>query len=283
MLNRIFQLLDHDLSTGPLQFEARQNYAYEIIDIGCTGLGTDDQLDVVIGTNKMAVLPMLENDLAVSPLIYGGVSNRPFYSQLKKQFGAFIPNMIIGEGEMLSISTVNPTGRVQVLMKEYMGDSLPKNSDKGGSLSGVKTYATKGVSIISVGAGSTLVARLDVSSIPAGYTRFPFEQYVLPNEVISILGFAINLGSGSGAGITVDGVRLWRLNQSILAPNEAFLPIDIFRPVGVIADQRMTLFEVPVTYDINENGIFEVQISNSGVGPEDAMVYIAPIINIVTK
>jgi len=283
MLNRIFQLLDHDLSTGPLQFEARQNYAYEILEIGTSGLGTQDQLDVVIGTNKMAVLPMLENDIAVSPRIYGAISTKPFYWQLRQQYGNFIPYMIIGEGETMSISTTNPVGRVQVLMREHMTDNLPKNSDKGGSLSGVKTYATRGMQIVTVGAGLTVDARLNTSLVPAGYTRFPFEQYVLPNETISILGLAIVLGSGSGANITLDGVRLWRLNQSILAPNEAFVPVDNFPPMSIAEDRRLTLFDQPVVYDINESGIFEIQVTNAGLAAQDAIILIAPIINIVTK
>jgi len=280
MISRIFQHISATITSNPLEFTARLGYAYEIIDVSVllsAGLG----VDVVIDGEKMAFIPGVSGKDAVASPRLGQVGGQGYFEYLRKK-GFDIPRMIIAEGQTLSISAFGgATGDVSVIMIEHYGDSLPKNTDKGGSMSGYKLLISYGYQSYLITGSSTEIHRVTEDVNPAGYPLFPFTGAVLPKQRFQMLGLVTFLAGSSGSHIVYNGLRLWKQNQSVLAPAEAFLAPELFPATDEATNMAITVFEKPIVFDVNESALFDLSITDTDAGDENAIVGLIPIMQLI--
>ena len=281
MINNIFQYLYGAFTTVPVKFTARQNYAYEVIDIAISR-GSIGGIDITIGGEKVAFLAGQDGIDAVTCLQLGQAGGKSIFNYLRSK-GFDVPRIIIGEGETMALaSSDNGSTTYEITMIEHYGDALPKNTDKGGSMSGFKLFSPYGTITKSIVAQTTEILKIVSDINPPGYPLFPFSGAVLPKQQFNFLGLVCSKLSGCGADIVFDGVRIWKMNKSILAPDEAFVRPGIFKAVNYATGNELTVFEKPIVFGVNETMQVEVSVANNhATNPENAVIGVIPIMQVV--
>ena len=94
---------------------------------------------------------------------------------------------------------------------------------------------------------------------------------------MELLGFCVNVRKLTGTGITIDGLRLWFRDESILKPEQAYLSNDLFNYISDDGQAIPFLFDSPIVMVSGDELKTEVQIT--GTSGDTGVHYISFIFN----
>jgi len=184
-----------------------------------------------------------------------------------------VPTFKVSEGEVLTVTNGGNSGTAYVLYKELRGDQIPEKSAPGGSDSKIRLTATTGKISETVTAGATEIVTFETSFNPAGFTKFPWESNVPAKRRYHLIAMSTSLGSGAGADISYLGIRLWKEEEAILSPDEAFISPNLFKYMQSGTQYLPHIFPRPITFEPNEPLVVEGKFSNAGTADETAEAY----------
>lgn len=281
MIKRIFQYVRQDLAVADIIIDAKVDHALEIYEIGGVGSGASQGLDIMIGGEKMLFLPCVDSVNSVCPPPNIATANNGFFGMIRDKFPE-VPRLIVGQGERLTI-TRRLSGAACVAhlwFIDHYGENLPVNTQPGGSMNDDRPFCITSQQSVITGAASTVITVINNLFMPSGYPSFPFSGIVLPGVQYDLLGLACYVDVSAAPNTTMNGIRLWKMNESLLTPNEGFVPFTVFPPQVSTGDKHLTLFEQPISFNVNETCIMEVSTTNVGVAAETVIVCLTPVFHI---
>jgi len=269
-VRRIFQFAAQNLATAALTLPARANRGYRIHDIGCQGTGLGQGVVVTVNDMRSLFIPAINGISNVAYPKFYGAQTAGFFEQLKMRFPA-IPSIIGGADEEITFERVNTAGActVYVWYEELDGADIPNPTEPGGSLNDERITVQYGRQTFSIAAGATETERATTAVMPSGFRGFPFTEVVPSNRRMDLLGIATPVDLTSAPNTVCNGVRVWKEEQSILANDEDFCPVEVFPVTDGTTDQRLALFKTPIPFMPNDEMKIEYNFTNSGGGAED--------------
>lgn len=188
-----------------------------------------------------------------------------------------VPLFRVSEGEKLVIKRLTDNTHLLVRYAHLTGADIPKSTEGGGTLSDNRLLISNGIEAFTVSAGLTDYLTTFVSMNPSGIIDFPFGVKVPSGYRLELLGFCLNIGTVTGIGTIIDGIRLWFRDESILAPLQAYLSNDLFNYLTTEGQFIPFLFDTPIEMVAGDELKTEVQIT--GTAADTGTVYISFIFN----
>lgn len=274
MLNRVFQYYQKDLSTGPLVIPARANRGYRILEIGVSGTGAGQGVIVTVNDERHLFVPGINGLGNVAYPKFINLQTAGFMEQLYAQFPD-LPVIHAGGDESITFERTNAGGActVYVWYQEDLGDELPDPALPGGSLSDDRIVCQFSQQLFTVGAGVTATFQVTDSDMPSGFRGFPFTEVTPSNRYMDFLGMVIAADLSGAANTTINGVRVWKQEQSQLGFQELFVPVEVFPDTNAATDKRIALFKEPIRFDPNDECKVEYNFTNAGGGAETPIMF----------
>lgn len=278
MIKNIYQFIRQEVDANPISLEAKIGEAFEIVQIAAVGTGSGQAADVLIGGQKMVFLPAVSGVGMIAPPPYAGVNNFSLFPFVRDKYPDF-PRLVVAQGETLDIipRVAGAPCWVDVWYIRHYGDALPVNTQPGGSQSKNRPFISWAEQLVTVPASTTQINKITTYLTPAGYPNFPFEGIVLPGTIYKMIGLAGKIDVTAAPNTTVEGLRLWKLNESILHVDEGFVPFAQFPMLETGADKSLYLFEQPIVFSVNETAIWEVKAKNVALVAESYLVDLVPV------
>jgi len=267
----VLRVLQQDLAVDDLILDALAREGFEILDLGVVDGAAGLVSRLLISSELMTGLPAAAGFENVVPVL--GVDTNIFMllSRIKSVFPD-VPTYKVSSGERLVLTSDGAAGVGYVFYRELGEGDIPKPEQPGGSNSKVRLTVSHGRAFQTDVAVGTFPIRALLSLNPAGQSAFPFGVNVPNNQEMSLLGFAVALGSNSEADVTLTGIRFWKEQSSILARDEAWADPALFPYPIDTAVRPHFLFPKPIVFKPNEEFLVEAQVVNGGAGVEDAEV-----------
>ena len=188
-----------------------------------------------------------------------------------------VPLFRVSEGEKLIITANEGTIKCLVRYAHLTGADIPKSSEPGGTLSDNRLFLSSG-SKSGTTSGTVSEYVVDLVSInPKGLIDFPFLEKVPSGYRMELLGFCIGKDATSTT-ITIEGLRLWFKDESILKPEQAYLGADLFKYISESGQLKPFLFDSPISMVAGDKLEAEVQIIDTA-NPTDYTIYMTFIFN----
>lgn len=260
-----------DLAVEDLELEARTNEGFIIREVEAESSVIGASARIIIQDTTMLNIAIHDTNIGLIPLINRNVATLSFFKYMRKQYSD-VPLLRVTEGEKFVITSGGIAGKARIRYVQVTGGEIPKPTDDGGSLAKNKLFVSTSHKNFSVGIGLTEIFEFDESKNPAGMFDFPFGEVAPANYVFELLGFALGFAN-KGANITIDGMRLWHIDQSILARDEAFVNIESFPYLPNTKDNRLHLMSAKEIISAGDELKVEVRLANAGVGVETVDMY----------
>ena len=273
----VYRVVTQDLAVADLTLEAKVDEGFEILDIGITGGAALLVATLIIGNEIMTGLPCstgLENVVPVSRV---NVNTHPLIPEIVAKFPV-VPLYKVAAGEKVVITSGGAAGVAYLIYRLLTGADIPAKTAPGGSEGTSRLFISHGSITHAVAAGATEDFLVNVPLNPVGLTGFPFGELVPVGIEFDLLGFATNLGAASGAGVTFDGFRLWKAQESILRLDQAFIDPLLFPYNQDAVD--LPIFTMPklITFIANEEFKIEARSTNPGMAPANAVINFTAIL-----
>jgi len=220
------RVLVQDLSVAPLELQARPKEGFEILEIGCDGGGTDERLEIQISEEIMTGAMAEAGKGIVCPVPFKHVNPYTLLSTAKSYYPE-VPTFKVSEGEKFIIRAFKGTGTAYILYKHLAADQIPERTAPGGSESTVRFVVSSGYTEKTLAAGAREILTLDIPYNPTGIPDFPYKALVPAGLAYDLLGFCCDKGA-SAAAIVVHGIRMWRRQEAFLAPEQRFVPLEVY-------------------------------------------------------
>jgi len=188
-----------------------------------------------------------------------------------------VPLFRVAEGEKLVIKRLTDNTHLLVRYAHLTGAEVPKSTEGGGTLSDNRLLISNGIEAFTVSSDLTDYLTTFVSMNPSGIIDFPFATKVPAGYRLELLGFCLDIGTITGTGTIIDGIRLWFRDESILIPLQAFLSNDLFHYITTEGQLIPFLFDSPIVMVAGDELKTEVQIT--GTEADTGTVYISFIFN----
>jgi len=268
-VRRIYQFKQQDLAVANLVITPRSGRGYRIHEIGVTGGGNLQGLIITINDVRTLFVPGLDAFGNVAFPKYISDQTAGFMEQLYGKFPD-LPGMHLGadEGMTIELRTVGQPCTAYVWYEELDGGDIPLATDPGGSLSEDRVIIAHTEEQFTIAATSTQVERMTAVTMPAGFRTFPFGEVVPSNRKMDLLGMVLAYDNSSSANTTINGVRIWREEQSILSEDEDFCPITVFPCTDTAQDQRLALFNTPIPFMPSDEMRIEFSCTNAAGAPQ---------------
>jgi hypothetical protein len=276
MEKRVYQVITADLSAGDLTLEAKYGQGFEVIELGVNSGGAGQIIDVILGGEKMLSLPVTTTKEHLAPLFPLDINPNTLFKTIRNAYPD-VPTLKVSQGETLTIQGISGlAGTCGLIFRELSGDQIPAKTADGASEGKNRLFISHGKALESIAVGSDVI-EINSCLNPAGYSKFPFEQVAPVGTEFDLLGMSIRKGDGSGANITLNGFRVWKREESIIAPNEAFTSPLFFPYSDDTGLNFPTFFSKRITFVGNERLLVDAQVTNAGVGAENAEIFVTCI------
>jgi len=269
----IKRFIQQDLSKADLTLEAVVGKGFEIESIGIHGGATGLVARVIIGGENILCFPADAGAEMVAPVLGKHTNLHGLFETIRK-IHPDVPLLKVSEGETLIVSSAKAAGTAYVRYKEFKADQIPKKTDPGGSESDIRLVVFHNKAEWDVAAGATEVHLVDKNLNPSGYPSWVGEEKGPVGFEYHVLGFATSKGAGSGPNISYKGVRMIKMNEFFLAPDEAFVDPEVFPYNRDDINKPMFLFPKPIVFKAGETFKVEVQAYNAGTTDETAQIFI---------
>lgn len=271
---RVYQFAQQNLATAALILGPRANRGYRIHDIGCIGVGAGQGVVVTVNDVRSIFIPCITDfsNVAYPKFIAGQTAG--LLEQLNARFPG-LPQIIAGSDEAITFERRNTASActVYVWYEELDGQDIPDPTAPGGSLNDERIIIQHCYQSFTVGIGATSIVRMSNNNMPSGFRSFPFAEVVPSNRTMNLLGICSGADLSGGGDITVNGIRIWREEQSILSDEESFCPHEVFPYTLSTGDKRLGLMREPIPFIPNDEMKVEYSLTNAGVAAEDALMF----------
>jgi len=274
MEKRSFQLLTHNLGSSDLTLEAKVNQGFEITEIALYHASAESKVDVIIGDEKMLWLETAPGLAEICPPAQSQVNPNTLLKSLRAVFPQ-VPTLKVCPGETLTITSVSGTAPVcTIYYRELTNEDVPKVTEDGASQGKIRLFHSLGTVTQAIGAGATVAFEVTTPLNLSGFSKFPFSGTVPVGKRFHLIGaYWYNSGS-TGADITYNGLRIWKLEESILSQNELYIPMDSIKAPLVSVPKPVFTLPKPIIFEANETLVTEVSATNAGGGSENAIPFI---------
>lgn len=272
----IFRVLRQDLAVANLILEAKVDEGFEILKIGVGAGAAGLVAQLIIGNEIMTGIPCDNGAENIAPVPLLETNQNTLIDHIRKMF-PFVPLYKVSSGESLVLSSGGAAGVGYVFYRQLSGAEIPLKSAEGASEGKSRLYISHGKCLQSIGAGLTADIILATPLNPVGTTGFPFGEVCPVNTEFDLLGFATQAGAGCGANTTFDGLRLWKLQESLLVRDQGFLIPTLYPyPRDNVDKALFTLPEI-LTFRGNEEFKIEARCTNAGAGAQNAEVFFTAV------
>jgi hypothetical protein len=268
----IYRVARQDLAVADLVLEAKVDEGFEVIDIGIIGGAAGLVAQLIIGNEVMTGFPCDNGAENIVPVPGLETNQNPLLSTLLKKFPA-LPMYKVSSGERLVISSGGAAGVAKVFYRQFSGAEIPAKTVDGASEGPSRLFFSHGKSEVTVGIGATVDVIANIELNPVGVPGFPFAELVPVNTEFDLLGFCCQLGAGSGANVTFDGLRLWKLQESILVRDQGFIIPGLYPYSRDNVDKPMFTLPTPLTFLGQEEFKVEVRTTNAGAGAQLSQIF----------
>jgi hypothetical protein len=268
----IYRVTSQDLAVADLILEARVDEGFEVIDIGIIGGAAGVVAQLIIGNEIMTGLPCDAAAENIVPVPGLETNQNPLLSTLLKKFPA-LPMYKVSSGERLVVSSGGAAGVCHLLYRQFAGAEISAKTVDGASEGAQRLYFSHGKSEVTVGIGATVDVIAATELNPVGLPGFPFGELVPVNTEFDLLGFCCSLGGGSGANVTFDGLRLWKLQESILVRDQGFVIPGLYPYNRDNVDKPMFMLPTPLNFVGQEELKVEVRTTNAGAAPQVSQIF----------
>jgi len=272
----IYRVARQDLAVANLELEARVDEGFEVLDIGIRNGAAGLVAQLIIGNEIMSGIPCDNNAENVAPVPRVETNTHNLFAEILKYFPD-IPLYKVSAGEKLVISSGGAAGVANVFYRQLSGAEIPPKTAAGASEGASRLYISHGKTLQNVGIGLTADLILATPLNPVGTVNFPFNEVVPIKSEFDLLGFATSKGAGSGANISYDGLRLWKLQESLLARDQAFITPTLYPYPTDNIDQPLFLFPKRITFAGNEEFKIETRVTNAGAGIQAAEIFFTAV------
>jgi len=272
----LFRVAVQNLAAADLNLSANVDEGYEVMEVGVHGGAAGLVATLIIGNEIMTGIPVDAGAEHVAPVPFVDANQNNLMKNILKNFPQ-VPLFKVSSGETLTLTSGAAAGTGYVIYRQLSGAEIPPKTAEGASEGKSRLWVSHGKTFVSVGAGLTADLILATGLNPVGLTAFPFGEVCPVNTEFDLLGFATSKGGGGGADITYTGLRLWKLQESLLVADQGFLTPDLFPyPYDTVDRPLFTLPKV-LTFKGNEDFKIEARVHNAGVGAENAEVFFTAV------
>lgn len=229
----------------------------------------------------MLNIPIEVTGIGLIPIKNRTISTRLLFEQIRAKYPD-VPLLKVSEGEKLVLTNGDVAGTARLHYVQVVGAEIPSPIDEGGSLGKIKLFLSHGKQNFSIAGSSTEIEELITSLNPAGMFEFPFGQDCPANYKMEILGFAIGF-KNKGANLTINGFRIWHMDQAILGRDEEFSKIESFPYMPNNKDWRLFFLSDKETVISGDTIKIEFQITNADAAAETVDMYMTFIIRQVKE
>jgi hypothetical protein len=270
---RIFQFEEQALATANLVIDPRASRGYIINEIGGYGAGAGQGLIITVNDERILFVPAIAGLTGIAEPRNRNAQTAGLLEQLYKQFPD-LPRIHAGKDEGITIERATTVGACEAILEyeEWEGDDVMPPDVPGGSLNDERLFITVATHTVAVAAGVTIVHDVVNGTMPTGFRAFPWTEVCPSNRYMDLLGIAVGYDNTASPTTTVDGIRVWRKEQSILANNEDFCEVLPFPVTDATNDRRLGLFKEPIRFEPNDELRVQVQYTNGGGAPETPII-----------
>jgi hypothetical protein len=281
-VKRQIQYVKHNLATSDYTYVMPFNKSWELLELGVDGAGAGQGLNVIINGVSLLYLPGLTGSMVLAAPPYVSANMRGYFEQLREKFPE-VSLLRVCPGEQLTIARASTAGACTLYMwfRELEAPDVLSPDDPGGSNNPMRLYNNYVRVAPTVAAGATVIVEVDTSLSPSGYLDFPVRELVMAGYNYEFLGLAISYDAGGSPNTTCNGVRIWHQDESILAPNETFAPIDTYPIQGIALDKRLFLLPERRVWLENELMKIEYSFTNAGGAAESPIMHTGLIFRLV--
>jgi len=273
MKKYVYRVKSGNLATADLELEAKVGQAFEILELGIDGGAAGLVATLYIGGEVMTGLPAAAGAENVVPVPLIDLNFNTLMRMLQQKFPE-VPTYKVCPGEKLVLTSGGKAGTGYLFYCRMMEDQLFTKDMPGASEGTPRLVISHGKAEWSVEAGATEDHDVDINLNPAGLTGFPYVERVPAGKNYDLLGFATRLGAGSGADISYEGIRMWKKEEAILSPDEAFVTPKLY-PYNVdTAALPAFLLPEKLTFVPEEAFKMEVRAKNAGTAAQTAQIFL---------
>ena len=274
----IDRFIESETLATDLELEAKTAEGFVIKDIFAESAVEGEYLTLIISDTVMfAVL----NDLAKIGMVRFPNAKegiKGLFTKIREKYSE-VPLFRVGEGEKLVIKRLTDNTHVLVRYTHLTGADAPKSTESGGTLSDNRLLISSGSELATITSDLTEYLTDFESINPSGIIDFPFGVKVPSGYKLELLGFCLDIGTVTGTGIIIDGIRLWFKDESILTPLQAYLSNDLFHYITTEGQLIPFFFDVPIELVAGDELKTEVQVT--GTEADTGTVYISFIFNLI--
>jgi len=264
-----------DLSAD-LELQAQSGEGFVIKDIFAESVVVGEYLTIIISDTVMFACLTESTEIGMLRFSDAKESIRGLFTKIREKYPT-VPLFRVSEGEKLVIKRLTNDTKCLVRYAHLVGADLPKSTEPGGTLSDNRLLISSGSQAITITADLTHYLTSLTSMNPSGIMDFPFGVKVPAGYRMELLGFCVNVHKLTGVGITIDGIRLWFRDESILKPAQAYLSNDLFKYISDDGQSVPFLFDSPILMVSGDELKTEVKVT--GTSADTGVVYISFIFN----
>jgi hypothetical protein len=272
------KVIKHDLATADFFLQPPADKAYEVYELGFVGGGTEVVAEIKVEGRPVISLPIADSK---ENLAYPKRTHRRevFLFDTLKKIDAEYDSFKINQGNVFSITTGLKAGTLYLKYREY-NTAMPEFEDA--ILTSRKPKApfiSYGKAEASIAAGATAVIQATISLNPKEYYTFPFVEKSPAGRKLTLLALGCRRGDGSGADVTLLGVRVEDEQGNIFRYGTEFAPPELFGFNTQYYADILYWLEEPRVYTPDKPLWLFAQMKNAGTASELGQAHFVLLFN----
>lgn len=260
---------EQDLSVADLELKAEIDEGFEILEIGIEDINAVGLAELIIGEENILTVPNDNPNDDLIPVPLKSVNQHTLFRTVRERFPD-IPLFKVSSGEKLVLTNTQGSGKGYVLYRHFTGAEIPAKTDDGGSESLNRLQAFNSENDESIPASTTKNVTVDTNLNGRGFARWTYPDKVPAGVRFDLIGIAVTKKRGTSTQITINSIRVWKAQKSILSPDEAFTDVALFPYNNSDGEKPMFLFEKKIPFVTGEDIKIEANVSNADTTAHNA-------------
>jgi len=262
-----------DLTAADLILQAEVGEGFIIDEIGISTGQPDLISPVFIGDTTMLCLPADDGAVHICPVGGKDINQNTLFATLLKKYPD-IPLLKVPSGKTLKIPKIATSGKAYVQYRKVIGDQVPAPDAAGAPYGYPRLFISHSRVKWSVPAGATEYRDVTENMNPAGLIGFPAVGDVPAGYIYDLIGLATWTTGVVGTNITHIGIRIWKLEKSLLAKDEAWIDPSLYPYNRNDIDKPFFTFPKPISFVADETCKIQMQVKSTDAAPQVATVYV---------